>query len=95
MTVADSKEMDAGAFAYNEVSDIPAFLRGLANQIEASGEIPESAVVVFGSLGETVWVDGAGINGSIETIGLLRLGEHVVLNTLMPFGSTIHEGEQE
>ena len=86
------KAMDAGEFAYNDGADIPAFLRALADQIEQSGQMPASAAVVFGSLGETVWVDGAGVNGSIETIGLLRLGEHVVLNTLMPFGSTIQEG---
>lgn len=83
--------MEAGGFAYNQEADVPAFLRALADQIERSGERPQSAAIVFGSLGETVWVDGVGINGSIETIGLLRLGEHVVLNTLMPFGSTIND----
>lgn len=87
------KQLDAGEFAYNQEADIPAFLRRLADSIEKSGEMPASAAVVFGSLGETVWVDGAGLNGSIETVGLLRLGEHVVLNNLMPFGSVIHKEE--
>lgn len=79
-------------FTYSQAK-VADSLRRIADTIDQSEEPIETAAVVFGTLGGTVWVDGAGQNGSMETLGLLRLGEHVLLNTLMPFGSTIDKDE--
>lgn len=71
-----------------EQKEIPAFLRALADEMEAraeggEAEFPEVAVVVHGSLGEVFYVDGAGEAGSVEALGVLELGKRILTNALL------------
>lgn len=78
--------MSRPGFRYHQQS-VPEFLRNLADEIEArdnggEGEPTEVAIVVHGTLGGIFWVDGNGQAGSIEALGVLRLGDQILTNAL-------------
>lgn len=84
--------MAAGEYGYQQTADIPNFLRELAAAIENGAEqngqaLPEYAVIAYGAYDEPTRVIGVGMDGSMETIGVLRMAEHVMMNSLMPHGN--------
>ena len=77
-------------YSYHAKS-VPAMLRDMADRMEAAEEageqsIPEVAVVVHGSLGEIFYVEAAGQAGSIEALGVLRLGDQILTDAIRGIG---------
>lgn len=70
---------------FAEAEQIDEFLRGVGERAVDRCEPMDMAVVVYGSYGGHVRVES--INGGIDTIGLLRIGEQIMLNTIMPNGN--------
>ena len=74
-------------FEYHQ-KPVPELLRELAARMEQERDIgfaalPEVAVVIHGTLGEVFYVDGVGAAGSIESLGVIRLGEQILTNALL------------
>lgn len=72
---------------FAEDQGIDEFLRAVGEHAIDRGEQADMAVVVYGSYGGTIRVES--INGGIDTIGLLKLGEQIMVNTIMPNGNAI------
>lgn len=72
---------------FSEDETIDEFLRGVGERAIDRGERMDMAAVVYGSYGGAVRVES--INGGIDTIGLLRLGEQIMVNTIIPNGNNI------
>lgn len=70
-------------FEYHQ-KPVPELLRELAARMEQGDEpVPEVAVLIHGTLGEVFYVDGVGAAGSIESLGVIRLGEQILTNALL------------
>lgn len=66
-------------------SETADFLRNVAESIVSFAENSDMAVVVCGSYGGNIRVFST--NGGIDTIGVLRIGEQIMVNTIMPNGN--------
>jgi len=70
---------------FAEDLEIDEFLRGVSERAIDRGERMDMAAVVYGSYGGVIRVDS--IVSGVECIGLLRIGEQIMLNTIMPNGN--------
>lgn len=61
------------------------FLRNAAENVIGLAEHSDMAVVVCGNYGGNIRVFST--NGGIDTIGVLRLGEQIIVNTIIPHGN--------
>lgn len=69
------------------LADVPARLRGLADEIEASGQSVHACVVVIDI--EQVGVDIRGYGrgaDNVRSLGLLQMGTYVMASALADFG---------
>lgn len=71
-------------------------LRDLADAIERGDIDPDTKVVVIhGDLGEPVFVRGMGKDvGGTETLAMITVGQHIMLNAIMPLGNNIPPSEE-
>lgn len=68
-------------------SDVAQALRQAADLVESGRLAAESAVLVTGGIGELVVVSVMGGIDSQSAIGSLVIGQHILLNTVMPDGN--------
>lgn len=71
---------------FDQNADVASQLRGLANEVEDRGEEIDTYVAIYGRLGVAVWVSTN--LSSMECVSTIAMGQHVMLNTLMPNGNT-------